>query len=127
MKTFLDDDFLLESDVASDLYHRVAKGLPIIDYHCHLSPEQMASDHRFRSITDPTIGNHEYSYDAQASGYFNYWDSNKHYYSFNAGGWHFISLDSTSQFAATSGWEVPRDSGPAAVCTTPKPASTPST
>ena len=43
VKTFLDDDFLLESDVAADLYHRVARDLPIIDYHCHLSPEQIAS------------------------------------------------------------------------------------
>jgi hypothetical protein len=56
---------------------------------------------QFRSITDPTIGNHEYSYDGQASGYFDYWDNAPHYYSFDAGGWHFISLDSTSQFGQT--------------------------
>ena len=36
MKPFLDDNFLLDSDVAEDLYHRYAKDLPIIDYHCHL-------------------------------------------------------------------------------------------
>jgi glucuronate isomerase len=64
MKTFLDDDFLLESDVASDLYHRVAKGLPIIDYHCHLSPEQMASDHRFRSITEIWLDGDHYKWRA---------------------------------------------------------------
>lgn len=47
---FIHDDFLLETDVARDLYHRVAQ-LPIIDYHCHLPVEQIASDHRFRSLT----------------------------------------------------------------------------
>lgn len=57
---------------------------------------------RFRAISNPTIGNHEYSFDAQASGYFDYWDNVPHYYSFNAAGWHFISLDSTSQYGQTS-------------------------
>lgn len=57
---------------------------------------------RFRSITDPAVGNHEYSVDNQASGYFDFWDTNKHFYSFDAGGWHFISLDSTTQFNQTS-------------------------
>jgi PKD repeat protein len=51
----------------------------------------------FRSITNPTIGNHEYI-GSSASGYFWYWDNIPHYFSFNAGGWHFISLDSTSQY-----------------------------
>jgi hypothetical protein len=50
---------------------------------------------QFRSITDPTIGNHEYLTPG-ASGYFNYWDNIPNYYSFNAGGWHFISLNSNS-------------------------------
>jgi hypothetical protein len=57
---------------------------------------------RFRAITNPTIGNHEYSFDAQASGYFDFWDNVPHYYSFNAAGWHFISLDSTSQYGQTA-------------------------
>ena len=50
---------------------------------------------QFRSITDPTIGNHEYLTQG-ASGYFNYWDNIPNYYSFNAGGWHFISLNANS-------------------------------
>ncbi len=49
---FIHDRFLLETEVAVDLYERAARDLPIIDYHCHLSPEQMAADHRFRSITE---------------------------------------------------------------------------
>jgi calcineurin-like phosphoesterase family protein/Big-like domain-containing protein len=52
---------------------------------------------RFRAITDPAIGNHEYENGA-APGYFDYWDNVPHYYSFDAGGWHFISLDSNSQY-----------------------------
>ena len=52
---------------------------------------------RFRAITDPTVGNHEYLTPG-ASGYFNYWNNIPPYYSFNAGGWHFISLDSNSSF-----------------------------
>jgi chitodextrinase len=50
-----------------------------------------------RSITNPTIGNHEYENGA-APGYFGYWDNVPHYYSYDANGWHFISLDTNSQF-----------------------------
>ena len=56
---------------------------------------------RFNSITNPTIGNHEYQ-GLQAPGYFDYWDNAPHYYSFNAAGWHFINLDSTSQYNQTT-------------------------
>ena len=51
----------------------------------------------FRAITDPTIGNHEYE-NGVAPGYFDYWDNIPNYYSFNSGGWHFISLNANSQF-----------------------------
>jgi chitodextrinase len=50
-----------------------------------------------RSITDPAIGNHEYS-TGQPAGYFDYWDNVPHYYSVNVGSWHIVSLDSTNQF-----------------------------
>ena len=49
MTPFVHEDFLLESDVARELFHGTAEGLPIIDYHCHLPVEQIAADHRFRS------------------------------------------------------------------------------
>ncbi len=55
---------------------------------------------RFRAITNPTVGNHEYQ-GTDAPGYFDYWDNVPHYYSFNVNGWHVISLDSTSQFNQT--------------------------
>ncbi len=47
-----------------------------------------------RAITDPTIGNHEYGNGIGGAGYFDYWNNIPNYYSFNAGGWHFISLNS---------------------------------
>ena len=64
MKPFLDADFLLESDVAADLYHHHAAGMPIIDYHCHLSPDQMADDHRFRSVTEAWLDGDHYKWRA---------------------------------------------------------------
>ncbi len=64
MSPFIHDDFLLDSETARDLYHRVAKDLPIIDYHCHLSPEAMATDHRFRSITEIWLDGDHYKWRA---------------------------------------------------------------
>jgi len=64
---FIDDDFLLESDVAAELYHRYAAHQPIIDYHCHLSPAQMAADHRFRSITEIWLDGDHYKWRAMRS------------------------------------------------------------
>jgi glucuronate isomerase len=64
MKPFMDEGFLLESDVASDLYHRFAETMPIIDFHCHLSPQLMAEDHRFRSITEIWLDGDHYKWRA---------------------------------------------------------------
>ncbi|MCG6927690.1 MAG: glucuronate isomerase [Acidobacteria bacterium] len=64
MSAFIHDDFLLETDTARDLYHRVAKDLPIVDYHCHLSPEAMAADHRFRSISEIWLDGDHYKWRA---------------------------------------------------------------
>jgi glucuronate isomerase len=64
MKPFIHDDFLLETETARDLYHRVAKDLPIVDYHCHLSPDLMAADHRFRSITEIWLEGDHYKWRA---------------------------------------------------------------
>ena len=52
---------------------------------------------QFRSITNPTIGNHEYE-NGVAPGYFYYWDNIPNYYSYDANGWHFISLNSNSAY-----------------------------
>ncbi|HEY3476835.1 MAG TPA: Ig-like domain-containing protein, partial [Anaerolineales bacterium] len=55
---------------------------------------------RFNAITNPTVGSQEYA-DGAALGYFDYWDNVPNYYSFDAAGWHIISLDSSSQFDET--------------------------
>lgn len=51
MKKFMDEDFLLENEVAKKLYHNYAKKLPVIDYHCHLVPKEIAEDIHFENIT----------------------------------------------------------------------------
>jgi len=64
MKPFIHDDFMLETDVAAELYHDHAEKLPIIDYHCHLPVEQIAEDHRFRSITEIWLSGDHYKWRA---------------------------------------------------------------
>jgi glucuronate isomerase len=49
---FLDDDYLLTTDLAQELFHGCAKGLPIIDYHCHLHPEEIYNDPNFSDIVE---------------------------------------------------------------------------
>lgn len=51
MKKFLDDDFLLQTGTAQRLYHDFARNMPIIDYHCHLPPDQIAADLNFENLT----------------------------------------------------------------------------
>ncbi len=51
MKNFLDENFLLETKTAERLYHDYAKQMPVIDYHCHLPPDQIAADKQFDNIT----------------------------------------------------------------------------
>ena len=51
MKEFNDENFLLQTPTAQRLYHEYAEGLPIIDYHCHLIPEYVASDHVFENLS----------------------------------------------------------------------------
>ncbi|WP_371069082.1 glucuronate isomerase [Sediminibacillus sp. JSM 1682029] len=52
MKAFMDEDFLLETETAKQLYHDYAKAMPIFDYHCHLTAEEIAVDKRFSSLTE---------------------------------------------------------------------------
>jgi len=64
MRPFIHENFLLETDVAAELYHRFVRDLPIIDYHCHLPVEQIAGDHRFRSITEIWLDGDHYKWRA---------------------------------------------------------------
>lgn len=60
MKEFLGDDFLLDSDLAKKLYNEHARKMPIFDFHCHLVPEQIATDYHFKSITEAWLGANGY-------------------------------------------------------------------
>jgi glucuronate isomerase len=51
-KAFLSEDFLLSNETSKRLYHEFAKEMPIIDYHCHLPPDQIASDKSFQNLTE---------------------------------------------------------------------------
>ena len=56
MKAFMDQDFLLTTPTACHLYHDYAKVLPLVDYHCHLSPREIYEDRRFEDITQVWLG-----------------------------------------------------------------------
>ncbi|MDO5330433.1 MAG: glucuronate isomerase [Bacillota bacterium] len=60
MKEFMGKDFLLNSPLAEKLYHEHAAKMPIFDFHCHLVPEQIAHDYKFRSVTECWIGANGY-------------------------------------------------------------------
>jgi len=64
---FLTDDFLLQGKTARRLYHDHVKDLPIIDYHCHLSPADIASNRQFDNLTDIWLRGDHYKWRAQRS------------------------------------------------------------
>jgi glucuronate isomerase len=64
MKNFLDNDFLLNTETAKRLYHGHASALPIIDYHCHLPPQQIAENHRFDNLTEIWLRGDHYKWRA---------------------------------------------------------------
>jgi glucuronate isomerase len=59
---YLDEDFLLHSPTARRLFHEVAKDQPIIDYHCHLSPREIATNHRWGNISEIWLGGDHYKW-----------------------------------------------------------------
>ncbi len=59
---YLDENFLLHSPTALRLFHEVAKDQPIIDYHCHLSPREIATNHRWGNISDIWLGGDHYKW-----------------------------------------------------------------
>lgn len=64
MKTFIDENFLLNSKTAEILYHQYAKDMPIIDYHCHLPQEQIAKDKNFENLTQVWLYGDHYKWRA---------------------------------------------------------------
>ncbi|MEG0763449.1 MAG: glucuronate isomerase [Oscillospiraceae bacterium] len=62
MKTFMDKDFLLNSDTAKTLYHDYASQMPIIDFHCHINPAEIYENRRFDNITQVWLGGDHYKW-----------------------------------------------------------------
>lgn len=62
MKAFMDKDFLLETETAKTLFHKYAENEPLFDYHCHLIPEQIATNARFDNISDIWLGGDHYKW-----------------------------------------------------------------
>ncbi len=64
MEEFIGKDFMLHSDTAKELYHQSAEQMPIIDYHCHLIPDMIASNYKFRDLTEIWLGGDHYKWRA---------------------------------------------------------------
>ena len=62
--TFIHDEFLLSTDAARKLYHEHAEQQPIFDYHCHLPPEDLATDRRFENLTEIWLEGDHYKWRA---------------------------------------------------------------
>lgn len=67
MKPFMDENFLLTNKTAEKLYHEYAKGMPIFDYHCHISPKEIKDNKRYRNITEIWLGGDHYKWRAMRS------------------------------------------------------------
>lgn len=61
-KPFMDADFLLSNEVAKDLFHNHAEKMPIIDYHCHINPAEIAEDHHYDNIAQPWLAGDHYKW-----------------------------------------------------------------
>ena len=62
MKNFLDRDFLLHTLTAQKLYHNYAEQMPILDYHCHINPKEIAENIKFDNITQVWLGGDHYKW-----------------------------------------------------------------
>ncbi|PTR00908.1 D-glucuronate isomerase [Mucilaginibacter yixingensis] len=91
MKKFLDENFLLQTETAKTLYHEYAKQMPIIDYHCHLPPDQIAANGNFKNLTQIWLYGDHYKWRAMRTN-----GVNEKYITGNAG-----DFEKFEQWAAT--------------------------
>ena len=56
MKAFMDSNFLLSNETAIRLFHEYAKDMPLVDYHCHISPKEIYEDRRFNNLCEVWLG-----------------------------------------------------------------------
>ena len=64
MKLFMDNDFLLNTQTAKELYHKTAAKMPIIDYHCHIEAKEIAEDRKFDNIAQVWLNGDHYKWRA---------------------------------------------------------------
>ena len=62
MKAFMDKDFLLSTETAKKLYHEYAEVMPVLDYHCHINPQEIYEDRKFDNITQVWLGGDHYKW-----------------------------------------------------------------
>ena len=62
MKAFMDKDFLLSTETSKKLFHEYAETMPIVDYHCHINPQEIAEDRKFENITQVWLGGDHYKW-----------------------------------------------------------------
>ena len=62
MKKFMDENFILSTDVAQELFHNHAEKMPVVDYHCHINPKEIAEDLQFDNITQVWLGGDHYKW-----------------------------------------------------------------
>lgn len=62
MKPFMDKDFLLSTPTAQKLFHDYAAKMPVLDYHCHINPQEIAEDRQFENITQVWLGGDHYKW-----------------------------------------------------------------
>ncbi|HQA38884.1 MAG TPA: glucuronate isomerase, partial [Kiritimatiellia bacterium] len=67
MKPFIHDDYLLQTPAARELYHGYAAQMPVIDYHCHLPPAEVAQDRRWQNMAQVWLGGDHYKWRAMRS------------------------------------------------------------
>ena len=67
MMPFMNQDFLLKSETARTLYHQHAAQVPVIDYHCHINPQEIYEDKRYATITEVWLGGDHYKWRAMRS------------------------------------------------------------
>lgn len=62
MKQFMDNDFLLQNETAKKLYFDYAAAAPVLDYHCHINPQEIYEDRQFENITQVWLGGDHYKW-----------------------------------------------------------------
>ena len=67
MKSFMNENFLLSNETAVELYHKYAKAMPIMDYHCHLNPKEIYDNKQFKNITEVWLYGDHYKWRAMRS------------------------------------------------------------